>query len=84
MPPARFEPAIPASERPQTHALHRAPTGLHLFIYLFIYYVWFIQRRCQRLTLWACSIQYQRSAAAANLPEAGLYLLSPTCLERLK
>ena len=28
MPPAGFEPAIPASERPQTHALHRAATWL--------------------------------------------------------
>jgi hypothetical protein len=28
MPPARFEPAIPASERPQTHALDRAVTGI--------------------------------------------------------
>jgi hypothetical protein len=27
MPPAGFEPAIPASERPQTHALDRATTG---------------------------------------------------------
>jgi hypothetical protein len=28
MPPAEFEPAIPASERPQTHALDRAATGI--------------------------------------------------------
>jgi hypothetical protein len=27
MPPVRFEPAIPASERPQTHVLDRAATG---------------------------------------------------------
>ena len=27
MPPAGFEPAIPASERQQTHALDRAATG---------------------------------------------------------
>jgi hypothetical protein len=27
MPPARFEPAIPASEQPQTHVLDRAATG---------------------------------------------------------
>ena len=26
--PARFEPAIPASERPQTHALDRSATGI--------------------------------------------------------
>ena len=28
MPPAGFEPAIPASERPQTHVLDRAATGI--------------------------------------------------------
>ena len=28
MPPARFEPAIPASERPQTHTLDHAATGI--------------------------------------------------------
>ena len=28
MPPTGFEPAIPASERPQTHALDRAATGV--------------------------------------------------------
>jgi hypothetical protein len=28
MPPAEFEPTIPASERPQTHALYRAANGI--------------------------------------------------------
>jgi hypothetical protein len=28
MPPVRFEPTIPASERPQTHAFDRAATGI--------------------------------------------------------
>jgi len=28
VPPAGFEPAIPASERPQTHTLDRAATGI--------------------------------------------------------
>jgi len=28
MPPAGFEPAIPASERPQTHVFDRAATGI--------------------------------------------------------
>jgi len=28
MPPAGFEPAIPAIEQPQTHALDRAGTGI--------------------------------------------------------
>jgi hypothetical protein len=30
MPPAEFEPAIPASERPQTQAVERAVTGIGL------------------------------------------------------
>jgi len=36
---SEFEPAIPASERPQNHALDRAAKGIDydLFIYLFIY-----------------------------------------------
>jgi len=28
MPPEVFEPAIPANERPQTHSLDRATTGI--------------------------------------------------------
>jgi hypothetical protein len=28
VPPPEFEPTIPASQRPQTHALHRAATGI--------------------------------------------------------
>jgi hypothetical protein len=44
MPPPGFEPAIPSSERRQTHSLVRAATGIGLihllmFIYLFIHYV---------------------------------------------
>jgi hypothetical protein len=31
MPPAEFEPEIPASEWPQTHALDRAATGIYEF-----------------------------------------------------
>jgi len=29
--PARFEPAIPVCERPQTHALDRAATGISMY-----------------------------------------------------
>jgi hypothetical protein len=32
MPPAGFEPTVPASERPQIHALDRAATGIGLFV----------------------------------------------------
>jgi hypothetical protein len=33
MPPAGFEPTIPASERAQTQALDRAATGLGITVY---------------------------------------------------
>jgi len=33
MPPAGFEPAVPASERPQTHAFDGAATGIGNIIY---------------------------------------------------
>jgi len=37
IPPAGFEPAIPASERPQTHTSHRAATGTGIrYTYLLI------------------------------------------------
>jgi hypothetical protein len=36
MPPAWSEPAIPVSERPQSHALYRAATGT-VYIYIYIY-----------------------------------------------
>jgi hypothetical protein len=36
--PGGFEPAIPASERPQTHALDRAATGIGSAIYTVLYY----------------------------------------------
>jgi hypothetical protein len=32
IPPQRFEPAIPASERPQTHILDRAATGIGILM----------------------------------------------------
>ena len=32
MPPAEFEPAIPAGERLQTHALDRSATGIGTYI----------------------------------------------------
>jgi hypothetical protein len=34
MPPAEFEPTIPASEKPQTHALDRATPGIGHFVTL--------------------------------------------------
>jgi len=37
MPPAEFEPTVPASERLQTHALDRAATGIGLTDFSFPY-----------------------------------------------
>jgi hypothetical protein len=34
MPSVGFEPAIPASERPQTHIIDRAATGIGVFVYI--------------------------------------------------
>jgi len=36
MPPAGFEPAIPANEWPQTHDLERAATGIGLLLLLLL------------------------------------------------
>ena len=36
MPPAGFQPAIPASERLQTHALDRSATGIGTFEYSYL------------------------------------------------
>jgi hypothetical protein len=36
MPPTGFEPTIPVSERPQTHALDRAATGIDLLLLLLL------------------------------------------------
>ena len=33
MPPKEFEPIIAASERPQTHALDRAATGIGRYVF---------------------------------------------------
>jgi hypothetical protein len=38
MPSVGFEPAIPASERPKTHALDRAATGIGIILYYIILY----------------------------------------------
>jgi hypothetical protein len=40
MPPAGFEPPIPASDRPQTHALVRAATGIGPVFISVCYYLW--------------------------------------------
>ena len=37
MPPAGFEPAVPASEQPQTHALDGAATGIGLYFQMHFY-----------------------------------------------
>jgi hypothetical protein len=40
MPPAGFEPTIPASERPQTHVLDRAATGIGMFVDCNIFFIY--------------------------------------------
>jgi hypothetical protein len=44
MPPAGFEPAIPASERPQTHDLDRAATEIGLCFVSTDEYITYINR----------------------------------------
>ena len=44
MPPAGFEPTIPASVRPQTHALDRAATGIALGTYIHTYIHTYIRK----------------------------------------
>ena len=39
MPPMGFELTIPASERPQTHALDRADTGTICVLYCIVFYL---------------------------------------------
>jgi hypothetical protein len=36
MPPAGFEPTVPASKRPQTHALDHAAAGIAVNVYILI------------------------------------------------
>ena len=44
MAPAGFEPATPASERPRTHAIDRAATGIGSQLtyehYYMLFYIW--------------------------------------------
>ena len=42
MPPAEFELAIPASDRPQTLALDRSATGIGILCFYFSFYVCFL------------------------------------------
>jgi hypothetical protein len=44
VPPAGLEPAVPASERPQTHSLDRAATGIGLLLYYYYYYYYYVTR----------------------------------------
>jgi hypothetical protein len=63
MPPAVFEPAIPASERPQTNALERTATGIgSLEIFEGIFRAEFYTR----LITWATF--HLRSISKAHLP----------------
>ena len=53
MPSAGFEPAIPASERPQTRALDRAATGVGVLrVILTKFYMYFTSH-----TIFVCSVR---------------------------
>ena len=55
LPPAGFEPAIPASEKPQTHALNRAATGIgSYYIYYYYFYVT-LQKSCNISNTSSCT-----------------------------
>jgi hypothetical protein len=57
MPPAEFEPAIPAGERLQTLALDRSATGITLTLQFFIY-AYYI---CTYIYLYICMYIYVSS-----------------------
>ena len=53
--PARFEPTIPGSERPQTHALDRADTGIGMYVALVTHiYVALCTYICVELVITIC------------------------------
>jgi hypothetical protein len=74
MPPAGFEPAIPASERPHTHASDRAATrnGIHLSIESHSCYEqhWFFRlfdMKCKFYVMW----WHRRAIRTANITREG-------------
>ena len=62
-PPVGLEPTIPAIERPQTHALDRAATGIGQVSYI----AWLKRKTYSRLTF--CAWQYSRQKALPPLPK---------------
>jgi hypothetical protein len=69
--PAGFKPTIPASERPQTHALDRASTGIGFEINTDPN---FLLTSCGEITRYAtgtkCTLYMVRSTECNNLPIA--------------
>jgi len=54
MPPAGFEPSVPANERPQTHAWDRAATGIGFMCILLVYLKRYLQECTVRKTSKRC------------------------------
>jgi len=50
MPPAGFEPTIPASERPQTYALDRAATATGSFLNTYVIFC-FVRRKNELMAI---------------------------------
>jgi hypothetical protein len=80
MSPAGFEPKLPASERPQTHALDRAARGIgkayvqYCLYQLWEFFLWFLHRifrnRCYvvslNVTMSAVAIGVQRQCGRGD------------------
>jgi len=83
MPPARFEPATPASERPQTHAFDSAATGIcssilyrqNIFDILYgAFSIVWVCCKCGKI------LRLQKSQTITFSPYSRSSLLSPSCL----
>jgi hypothetical protein len=70
-PPSGFEAAIPASERPQTHALDRAATGLGAHIYILVH------NSSQFVTVYVCMLFRRRGHSYVTVSQLALILRWP-------
>ena len=71
MPPAGFEPAIPTSERPQTHALHGADTGIG-FVNITVYNILklpscIITINTGIMKIWIASKHYRKTSISLSV-----------------
>jgi hypothetical protein len=73
MPPAGFKPTIPASERPQTHALDRATTGIGYYYYYYYVFTTVI------FTLPCRTTVISNTASSTSLEPVALYFYNEIC-----